>query len=42
MAVRQGDELVNALLTNEKAADNQSLTLGMLADLDLESPAHLS
>jgi integrase len=41
-AVREGYELLNALLTNEKALDKQSLTLGMLADLYLESPAHLS
>jgi integrase len=41
-AVQEGYELLNALLTNEKALDKQSLTLGMLADLYLESPAHLS
>src|SRR5260370_11884103 len=41
-AVRQGYELLNALLKNERALDKQSLTLGMLADLYLESPAHLS
>jgi integrase len=41
-AVRQGYELLNALLKNERALDKQSLTLGMLADFYLESPAHLS
>src|SRR2546426_11163922 len=41
-ATRQGYELLNALLTNENALDEQSLTLGLLADLYLESPAHLS
>src|SRR5713226_2645000 len=41
-AIRQGYELVNALLANENALDEQSLTLGLLADLYLESPAHLS
>jgi len=41
-AVRQGYELLNALVNNERALDKQSLTLGMLADLYLESPAHLS
>jgi len=41
-AVRQGSELLNALLKNERALDKQSLTLGMLAHLYLESPAHLS
>lgn len=41
-AVRQGYELLASLLTNERAIDQESLTLGMLADLYLESPAHLS
>src|SRR5207245_8404514 len=41
-ATRQGYELLNALLTNENALDEQSLTLGLLSDLYLESPAHLS
>src|SRR5713226_9865931 len=41
-AIRQGYELVNALLANENALDEQSLTLGLLMDLYLDSPAHLS
>jgi len=41
-AVRQGYELLTAPLANENALDEQSLTLGLLADLYLESPAHLS
>jgi len=41
-AVRQAYELHNALLANEKALDEQSLTLGLLADLYLQSPANLS
>lgn len=41
-AVRQGYELLNALLANKKALDDQSLTLGMLADLYLQGPGHLS
>jgi integrase len=34
--------LLTALLTNEQALDERSLTLGLLANLYLESPAHLS
>lgn len=41
-AVRQAYELTNALLANERAIDQESLTVGMLADLYLRSPAHLS
>src|SRR3989449_1276844 len=41
-AVRQGYELLTALLANEEALDEHSLTLGLVADLYLESPAHLS
>src|SRR3989442_10978973 len=41
-AIRQGYELVHALLANENALDEQSLTLGLLMDLHLDSPAHLS
>jgi len=41
-AVRQGYELHTALLANEQALDEHSLTLGLLADLYHESPAHLS
>ncbi len=40
-AIQQGYELENALLANETALDEQSLTLGLLMDLYLESPAHL-
>jgi integrase len=39
-AIRQGYELLNALLRNEQALDEHSLTLGMLADLYLAGPAH--
>jgi len=41
-AVRQAYELLTVLLTNEQALDERCLTLGLLADLYLESPAHLS
>lgn len=41
-AIRQAYELLNALLANEQALDERSLTLGMLADLYLQGPAHLS
>ena len=41
-ATRQAYELLTALLANENALDEQSLTLGLLADYYLESPAHLS
>lgn len=41
-ATRQAYELLMALLANENALDEQSLTLGLLADYYLESPAHLS
>ena len=41
-ATRQAYELMTALLANENALDEQSLTLGLLADYYLESPAHLS
>lgn len=40
-ATRQAYELMTALLANENALDEQSLTLGLLADYYLESPAHL-
>jgi integrase len=41
-AVGQAYDLLTALRANENALDEQSLTLGLLADLYLESPAHLS
>ena len=41
-AVQQGYELLTALLANEEALDEQSLTLGLLADLYHTSPAHQS
>jgi integrase len=41
-AVRQGYELLTDLLVNEQALEDHSLTLGLLTDLYLESPAHLS
>ncbi len=39
-AVTQGYELLHALLHNERVVEQGSLTLGMLADLYLASPAH--
>src|SRR5207245_7851018 len=41
-AVRQGYELLTDLLVNEQALEDHSLTLGLLTDLYLDSPAHLS
>src|SRR6266576_804229 len=38
-AIRQGYELLQALLANEHALDEQSLTLGMVAELYKQSPA---
>lgn len=42
LAIREAYQLLNALLANEQALQDQSLTLGMLADLYLESPTHQS
>jgi len=42
LAIRQAYQLLNTLLANEQALNEQSLTLGMLADLYLKSPTHLS
>ena len=41
-AIRQGYELLRALLANEHALDEQSLTLGMVAGLYKKSPAFAS
>ena len=41
-AIRQGYELLTALLANERALEEQTLTLGMLAAQYLQSPAHSS
>ena len=41
-AIRQGYELLHALLNNEHALDNESLTLGMVEDLYRKSPAFAS
>ncbi len=41
-AIREGYELLQALLTNEHALDEQSLTLGMVEDLYKKSPAFAS
>ena len=41
-AVQQVYQLLTALHANENALDEQSLTLGLLKDLYVESPAHLS
>src|SRR5256886_16510700 len=38
-AIGEGYELVRALLANEKALDEQSVTLGMVAELYRQSPA---
>jgi integrase len=40
-AIRQAYELLTALLANEHALEVHSLTLGLLSDLYLESPAHM-
>jgi integrase len=42
LAIREAYQLLNALLANEQALKEQSLTLGKLADLYLESPTHQS
>ena len=41
-AIRQGYELLQALLANEHALDEESLTLGMVAELYKQSPAFAS
>ncbi len=41
-AIGEGYELVRALLANEKALDEQSVTLGMVAELYKQSPAFQS
>src|SRR5256712_7513590 len=41
-AIRQGYELLQALLANEHALDEESLTLGMVAELYKKSPAFAS
>jgi integrase len=41
-AVKQGYELLTSLLNNERVVEQGSLTLGILADLYLASPAHAS
>src|SRR5207245_2241723 len=38
-AIGEGYELVRALLANEKALDEESVTLGMVAELYKQSPA---
>ena len=40
LATRQAYELLRALLANERAVDEGSLTLGMLSKLYLDSPQH--
>ncbi|MHC4709249.1 MAG: tyrosine-type recombinase/integrase, partial [Planctomycetota bacterium] len=40
VAIRQAYQLLSALLANETAIDQESLTLGLLARLYLESPRH--
>jgi len=42
LATRQVYELLHGVLANEQAIDDQSLTLGMLGTLYLESPQHLA
>jgi hypothetical protein len=41
-AIAEGYELVRALLANEQALDEESLTLGMVADLYKKGPAFAS
>ena len=42
LAIRQAYELLHSLLANEEALEQETLTIGMLAQLYLESPQHLS
>lgn len=42
LATRQAYELLNALFANEAAIEHETLTVGLLASLYLESPKHLS
>ena len=42
LAIRQAYELLHSLLANEQAFDQETLTIGMLARLYLDSPQHLS
>ena len=42
LAIRQAYELLSGLLANEKAIGEESLTVGLLASLYLESPRHRS
>ncbi|HEX2712638.1 MAG TPA: hypothetical protein VHM88_10485, partial [Candidatus Acidoferrales bacterium] len=42
LAIRQAYELLHSLLANEQTFDQESLTIGMLARLYLDSPQHLS
>ena len=42
LAIRQAYELLHSLLANEEALEEETLTIGMLAQLYLESPQHLS
>jgi integrase len=42
LAIQQAYQLLNALVANERAFNEQSVTLGMLADLYLQGPTHLS
>jgi integrase len=42
LGIRQAYELLHSLLANEQALDQETLTIGMTAQLYLESPQHLS
>src|SRR2546425_606361 len=42
LAIRQAYELLHSLLSNQQAFDRETLTIGMAAQLYLESPQHLS
>ena len=42
LAIRQAYELLHSLLSNQQAFDQETLTIGMAAQLYLESPQHLS
>jgi integrase len=42
LAIRQAYELLRAMLAHEKAIEEEYLTIGLLKDLYIESPKHLS
>lgn len=42
LAIRQAYELLRAMLAHERAIEEKTLTIGLLKDLYIESPKHLS